>query len=501
MSSPLRTYPDWKAPREDGELLIWPESSRLLADTRDNARRLSADTHTKIANVPLAEVRRRQRAWIGQAHDEPIIGDGHQAELHHPGVWAKRILAHAAAKRIGGHALHVAVDTDAPKHLLLRWPGGSEPITDDAQLNTAHWAGLLDAPAPAQLAAIERAVAAAGLARPPMVGDFLASLRRLSIEQPAPALPAALTNAMHELDWSLGLRHHALLAGPIWMSEPFLLFAHHLISRAGAFAGQYNGALAQYRREKKVRTPTRPMPDLAVSGGSVELPFWLDELSTGGRTRAAARLRDAGYVLSAPDGDELLFDPALDGWDAANRLAQWLRRHQLRLSPRALTLTMYLRLFVFDQFIHGIGGGQYDQVTDSLIAAHFGIAPPAFAVATATMYLPEALGRPRVCLPCIEQEGHRLRHSILGRRKRELVEQINAAPRRSPQRYAAFAEMHRELSAAASGHPAMKQWQKRLNEAREREGEESAVFDRELFYALQPRDRLGEMVKRVEGAV
>jgi hypothetical protein len=159
---------------------------------------------------------------------------------------------------------------------------------------------------------------------------------------------------------------------------------------------------------------------------------------------------------------------------------------------------MYLRMFVFDQFIHGIGGGQYDQVTDALIGSHFGIAPPAFAVATATMYLPEALGRPRVCLPCIEQEGHRLRHSILGPRKRELVEQINAAPRRSPQRYAAFAAMHRELTRAAADHPAMKQWQQRLDEARLRESEESALFDRELFYAIQPRDRLAEMVQRIQ---
>jgi exopolyphosphatase/guanosine-5'-triphosphate,3'-diphosphate pyrophosphatase len=37
---------------------------------------------------------------------------------------------------------------------------------------------------------------------------------------------AALTNATHELDWKLGLRHHVLLASPIWSSEPFLVFAH-----------------------------------------------------------------------------------------------------------------------------------------------------------------------------------------------------------------------------------------------------------------------------------
>ncbi|MEO6435871.1 MAG: hypothetical protein ABIP55_08930, partial [Tepidisphaeraceae bacterium] len=435
MASPSpSTYPDWKAPREDVQTLLWPGPAELLEQTRANQRQLSGAATTRIQNVPFPEIRRRQRQWIGQDHDDPIIGDGHQAELHHPGVWIKRVLTHFAASRLSGHALHVAVDTDAPKHLTLRWVGDAEPITDDPDLHDAHWTSLLDAPTPAHLAHIERSLGEASFAATPVAPDFLVSLRRLSLEQPK--LPPALTNAMHELDWSLGLRHHALLAGPIWTSEPFLVFAHHLIARAGEFAQQYNAALADYRREKKVRTPTRPMPDLAAFDDSAELPFWLDALSTGQRTRPTAFVR-GGYVLTTPGGDEFDFDPAADGWDAAQRLSHWLRRNQLRLSPRALTLTMFLRLFVFDQFVHGIGGAQYDQITDRLIASHFKIEPPTFSVATATMYLPEAAGQPRACAVCVAQEGHRLRHSLLGERKMELVGQIDAAPRNSPQRYAA----------------------------------------------------------------
>ena len=128
---------------------------------------------------------------------------------------------------------------------------------------------------------------------------------------------------------------NALLAGPVWESPPYLVFAHHLVARAGTFARQYNAALADYRRQKKVRTPTRPMPDLAVFDESAELPFWLDDLSSGGRTRPTAFARDGGFVLAAPHGDEFTFDPAADGWDAADRLSRWLRGRQLRLSPRA----------------------------------------------------------------------------------------------------------------------------------------------------------------------
>jgi hypothetical protein len=41
-----------------------------------------------------------------------------------------------------------------------------------------------------------------------------------------------------------------------------------------------------------------------------------------------------------------------------------------------------------DFFIHGIGGGKYDEVTDAIIRDYFGIAPPAYQVLSATLHLP-----------------------------------------------------------------------------------------------------------------
>jgi len=56
--------------------------------------------------------------------------------------------------------------------------------------------------------------------------------------------------------------------------------------------------------------------------------------------------------------------------------------------PKAVTLTMFTRLFCCDLFIHGVGGGRYDRVTDGLIRRYFEVEPPAFVVASMTMYLP-----------------------------------------------------------------------------------------------------------------
>ena len=498
MDGPAARYGNWKAPAEDGQTLIWPDPAAILGDARENGRRLAAADSVRLQNVPLPEVRRRLRHWIGHtADDQPIVATGHQTELHHPGVWVKNVLIDAAARKLGGQAYHFAVDTDAPKHLHLRWPGGSVRATDGPP--SGEWSGQLSPPTPAHLRHVEAEFgrAAAGWGFRPSVDPFLRSLRRLTLE--AENLPAALTNSLHELDWGLGLRYHALLLSPLCLSEPYLLFAHHVLARADAFAADYNAALADYRLEQKIRSPGRPMPDLKVSADACEVPFWLDSLGDGTRSRARVVRSGDAWVLRAPDnggGDDFRLDARTDGWGAAAHLLTWLRRHDLRLSPRALTLTPVLRLLVADQFMHGIGGGQYDQVLDRLIARHFGLEPPWFAVTTATLYFPEAVGQPRACLPCVRQEGHRLKHRVLGDAKMRMVAAMEALPRRSWARSALFAEMHDKLNAAAVADPGVKAWERKLADTERRVREERVLFDRELFYAIQPRERLEAMVRR-----
>src|SRR5688500_17387284 len=114
MTSSPHAYPDWKAPREDGEILIWPEPEQLLAEMVENHRALSSASDVRVQNVPLPELRRRQREWIHHDDAQPLIADGHQTELHHAGVWVKRVLSHFAAAKIGASAAHFGVDTDAP---------------------------------------------------------------------------------------------------------------------------------------------------------------------------------------------------------------------------------------------------------------------------------------------------------------------------------------------------------------------------------------------------
>jgi hypothetical protein len=236
------------------------------------------------------------------------------------------------------------------------------------------------------------------------------------------------------------------------------------------------------------------MPDLANQPDDVETPFWLDDVEGETRQRLSLRRTADGWTLRG-----FTFRESTGGDEAAAKLLVWLRQNRLRIAPRALTLTTFFRLLLADQFVHGIGGGRYDQVTDRLIASHFGIDPPRFSVTTATLYFPAARGQKRVSLRPLLQEGRRIRHGSFWREKRDLADRIATLPRRSIERRKLFNQMHANLAQLAAS-PAMQQWSSRLEQATREQMRQKTLFDRELFFALQPQDRLREMISRYDAA-
>ncbi|MEM6314300.1 MAG: hypothetical protein AAF743_09450, partial [Planctomycetota bacterium] len=322
-------YADWKAPKQDGATLLWPALETLLADAADAHDRLGA-CDVLVQNVPLRELRSAARKYVGVDDATPLFMTGHQAELHHPGVWAKNAVIHAAATKAGGEALHLVVDTDAPKHLLLRWPadqpggvGMDQPITDDPALATAAWTGALAPPTPAHVANLQARLADAQSRwqHRSMLADVLDKLAPVEQETTfAPGgLPAIVAAATHALDWDLGLRYSMLTLSPMLESPAWLALVHHFAVNAERLRTDYNAALADYRTEAAITDPMRPMPDLAAG----ELPLWLDHLDTGDRQRA--RLSEGKLIL---DGDVFEFDADDDAETAGRSLALFLRRHR-----------------------------------------------------------------------------------------------------------------------------------------------------------------------------
>jgi hypothetical protein len=82
--------------------------------------------------------------------------------------------------------------------------------------------------------------------------------------------------------------------------------------------------------------------------------------------------------------------PTLPIERADDFIAAWIELQRLgyKIRSRALTTTMFARLFLADLFVHGIGGGIYDEVTDFIIRDFFQREPPAYLIASATLLLP-----------------------------------------------------------------------------------------------------------------
>jgi hypothetical protein len=391
----------------------------------------------------------------------------------------------AVSRRLDATAIHFSVDTDQPRNLNLRWPGVSQPITDDPRAAAARWSGLIAAPTPSHIALLGARLNA----NPPGLSDVF--LKALPARQPGgPMLPEALATACHAVDDVLGLSYAVRLLSPALSSRGWQTLCRHLILNADQFAHDYNAALSAYRVEQGITSRSRPMPDLETSGQVVELPLWLDELSAGRRHRSTVRRVSGRFVLDLPGGATL---------PAGERLNQDLAVRGLRLSPRALTLTIFLRLLVCDLFVHGIGGGRYDQVADRIIANHFNLAPPRFAVATLTLFPPQAIGRTRTCTSCLVQEGHRVRHQAMGSVKQAHLRAIAEAPRQSAERRRLYATMHEALATAAV--EPVQAWTRRLEAARSAQREDKMIFDREAFYAFQPADRLAGAINAIRATI
>ena len=500
-------YPAWKAPADDGAMLLWPTSAELLEQTRENHARLHNAESILIQNKPLSALRTATRQANGQPDDQILIATGHQTELHHPGVWAKNLLLNAAAPTLTARSLHIAVDTDAPKHLNLRWPGESkpqsQPISNDPSMSKAAWSGLLAPPPADWIESLQKQTGTDSSLHYPLHGEAMLGefwpLFAVAARESA-SLDEALTSAMHQTDRSLGLQYESVIASTLWTGTGFLTFAHHVLARARHFTADYNGALAEYRAQNGIDSTMRPMPDLFTGHGAVEAPFWLDDLGNGTRIRPSVFDDGEGFRLDLLNGDQFYFDPNLEADRAAESLDDFLHRTNHRLSPRALTLTMFVRLLLADQFVHGIGGGRYDQVTDEMIRRHFKLQPPHFSVTTATLIYPGAAGRERVCLPCLRSEGHYLKHAVLAEGKQALLRKIKNLPRKSVARAEAFASMQQERHAAILTSEVIKNWQTRLEDGRSQFQREKTTFDRELFYGIQPRDRLTTLIERYQQA-
>ena len=97
-----------------GDLKLW----ELVAATRREILTVATEYTSSYRDVSRPS---NTAEWIAA----PIIMGGHQPDLFHPGVWLKNFAIDAYARRLGGTAINLIVDTDYCRTTSVGVPVGT----------------------------------------------------------------------------------------------------------------------------------------------------------------------------------------------------------------------------------------------------------------------------------------------------------------------------------------------------------------------------------------
>lgn len=403
---PDSSFRQYRAPKQTDGILVDPPISSVLSKLRQNV------TASERPDWELSSLRRKARQealglaakYTSDMIEESVSGahvadclvvSGHQPELFHPGVWFKNFLLHALVKQVDGVALNLIVDNDECKGTSLRVPRqGPEgftihPLKFDEPRQSLPW----------ELRRLESLTtwkqfeeqATASLKTVGIVDPILRQLWPLATEflDRGYSLGNALAGARLRLEWQKGLRNLELPLSRLVETDCFARFSLSILRELKRFQNAYNGQRSVYRKAHKIRNAAHPVPALTRQDGWLEAPFWVYHRSGSARHPLWVREANGQWILSDRQGwqDSLEGDPLHDAEELANQWREFALEGVL-LRPRALITTMYVRLLIADEFVHGIGGGKYDQLTDRIVAEFFNIEPAPYVTATATLRMP-----------------------------------------------------------------------------------------------------------------
>ena len=428
-------FRQYRAPRQHGDVLMEPgldEVGELVAKNLALLSRQNDATKDSDSLPPLASLRQRAREqmvddamrytsvyrdveWarerIGANADggTTIFMAGHQPAIFHPGVWFKNFaLSHLAQQHVA-LPVNLVIDNDVAPGCSVRVPSIDPTSGEVRRVAIAYdTAGggvpyeqttIQDRPT---FDCFDEGVrkAVSGLVANPCITSLWKHAR--SAVERCGVAGCALAQTRHGLEGEVGLQTLELPLGELCRGAPFSEFLLMILTALPRFHASYNDETDAYRRAHHIRSSAHPVPHLACHGDWFEAPLWI--YGNQSPTRKPAWVKRSGdeLILSDSPGKKVAEGNESAHGDrreirinvshpklAAEQLASFVHP-DFKLRPRALLTTMYARLVLCDLFLHGIGGGKYDQLGDKIIESFFAITPPQFMVISATVQLPTA---------------------------------------------------------------------------------------------------------------
>ena len=428
----------WVVPEEDKSLFVAPDSKQLSALLVSNKELLRAGPFhreydlqgytfgelLKICREDLIQkainytrsYRDISLSMQSEAFSTPIILAGHQPDIFHPGVWAKNFAIDRWSRENGGIGLQILIDADVPKSLGMKVPGGNIEDPQLKHISLDHRSDRVPYEAwkiqdATQFHSFGNRVAQclAPLISNPFVNRYWQKvIERAKVTH---QVGLCLAQARHQCEEEWGLQTLELPQSEVCKGDVFRWFTAHILAHLPRFHEIYNSVLSEYREQNRLRNNAHPVPDLSAAESWIEVPFWIWNDDDPQRQPLRCQYQGDKLLLTGSKGIEISVHATPEGdlHTAVEQLAQ-AEAAGIRIRSRALMTTMYARMFCGDLFVHGIGGGNYDRLTDKMIQRFFGMRPPEYMVVSGTLRLP--LQRTGATIESIRQCDARLRDLI-----------------------------------------------------------------------------------------
>ncbi len=410
---PIESFPSkrLRAPTEHGQALISPTVTTAETSLAQYQAQLPSQDQQSWLGKPWSEIVATARHELcaqalkhsseyldpsscEKTDTSPIVLLGHQPELFHAGVWFKNFLAATLSKRLSAVTVNLLIDNATLTTPAIKVPSGTtaepavETIAYDQTTSPIPFEArsVLDQDLFTSFAGRVK-TASAGWLDDPLVESLWPQV--IEAQQATGNLGLALARGRHLLEQQWGIHNLDVPLSTVCNGESFCWFLAGILSQLPRFWEIHNTSLAEYRQAYRLRSKSHPVPALEKDGDWFEAPFWI--WSTADPQRLPLFVRHQAGQIELTNQQQLTCQLSMPTEEDGQSLVEQLAAQQeqgICLRPRALTTTMYARLMLSDLFVHGIGGGRYDQLTDVIVQRFFGFKPPDFLVATATLQLP-----------------------------------------------------------------------------------------------------------------
>lgn len=391
----VKTLKNFLVPEEKDCVFTRPAFKTWPSVLRKNRMALSVienrDTsQTELINITIEYTNMLGLSAVNPKSSANIIITGHQPNWLHCGIFAKSIIADKFAKQTSGVTIELVLDHDICNTSISMPVSGDNGVFKIETIPLEK--KLQNIPLEFRFAPCEdQIIKFINTISKTRENSFCTHVWKTNLfkiidnSRFCRNIADVITQLQAQLVRILGLEITYLPVSLMSQCYSFTDFVSSVISDAARFVEVYNKVIKHKRQSENLK-PNRTVRPLRIDylNKIIELPFWL-LWKTGKRASLYVSFDDKDIRVGTSDTTIGTIDSS---WDKKQQIRQILKKNNCSIRPKAVTLTLFTRLYLADLFVHGTGAANYEYITDSLIRNFFKMADVNFGVATATMTLP-----------------------------------------------------------------------------------------------------------------